>query len=94
MTKSIYCVYDLKAESIVGGLILENHDAPAIRAFHDALDPKHNTVLSQHPSDFILICLGNINLERGVIQDAGGEYTVIAQGSQWAAATQPLTQEN
>jgi len=86
MFRNIYAVYDLKSESIVGGLIMERLDAPAIRAFHDALDPKSNTVLAQHPADFTLICLGSL-------EDSGQIYptnidgpNTVATGAQWAAA--------
>lgn len=83
--KSIYSVFDLKSESLIGGLITERLDAPAIRAFHDALDPKNNTVLSAHPADFSLLCLGIVE-EDGRVFVSDDRPTVVATGAQWAAA--------
>lgn len=85
MSRSIYAVYDVKSESIIGGLIMERLDAPAIRAFHDALDPKLTTVLSQHPADFTLLCLGSIEDNGQMYPNIDGPNTV-ATGAQWAAA--------
>lgn len=82
--RSIYTVYDLKAESIVGGLIMERLDAPAIRAFHDALDPKSQSILAQHPADFALLCIGTIDDAGTIIAPDAPE--TIATGAQWAAA--------
>lgn len=83
--RNMYCVYDLKSEAIAGGIILERLDAPAIRAFHDALDPKHATVLSSHPADFQLICLGSVD-DSGQIVVNPSWLTPVATGAQWAAA--------
>lgn len=83
--RSMYMVYDVKSRSTVGGIILESRDAPAIRAFHDALQPKNNTVLSEHPEDFQLLCVGVVDEQGQVI--AAQEPAVIANGAQWAAAT-------
>lgn len=82
--RNLYAVYDLKAESIVGGIIMERLDAPAIRAFHDALDPKSNSILSQHPADFELRSLGAID-DQGVVLGYD-EPATVATGAQWAAA--------
>lgn len=83
--KSIYSVYDLKSESLIGGLITERLDAPAIRAFHDALDPKNNSILAAHPADFQLMCLGTIEDDGRIFISPDGP-TVVATGAQWAAA--------
>lgn len=88
--RNMYCIYDNKAESIVGGIILERADAPAIRAFHDALDPKNGTVLSQHPEDFELYLLGALGDSGTVIPNNG--YKSVATGAQWAAMS-TLTME-
>jgi len=82
--RNIYTVYDLKSESIIGSLIMERLDAPAIRAFHDALDPKNQSILAAHPADFVLLCLGSLD-DSGVIVPAT-EPQQIASGAQWAAA--------
>lgn len=82
--RQMYAVFDIKSESIIGGIVLESRDAPAIRAFHDALTPKNNTVLSQHPEDFELILLGTLMDDGQVIP--ADKPTTIATGTQWAAA--------
>lgn len=81
--RGIYAVYDLKSESIVGSLILERLDGPAIRAFQDALEPKNATVLSQHPEDFELKLLGSMDDSGEII--AAPMPATIATGAQWAA---------
>lgn len=80
----MYSVYDTKAEGLVGGIIMERLDAPAIRAFHDALDAKSNSILSQHPEDFTLLCLGSIEDNGKIFLNHDGP-TVVATGAQWAA---------
>lgn len=89
--RQLYAVLDLKAESLIGGIIQERLDAPAIRAFHDALDSKSNSILSQHPADFSLLLLGTIE-EDGRIYPNGDGPQVVATGAQWAAANY-LTEE-
>lgn len=83
--KSIYSVYDLKSESLIGGLITERLDAPAIRAFHDALDPKNQSILAAHPGDFQLMWLGTIEEDGTIVTNPLGPQ-VVATGAQWAAA--------
>lgn len=83
--RQLYGVLDLKAESLVGGIIMERSDPPAIRAFHDALDPKTNSLLSVHPADFSLMCLGTMS-ETGEIYTNPEGPKVVATGAQWAAA--------
>lgn len=82
--RNMYIVFDVKSESVLGGIVLEVKDAPAIRAFHDALNPKNNSVLSQHPADFELLVIGTI-FDDGRIVAADAPSTV-ATGAQWAAA--------
>lgn len=83
--RQLYCVYDLKSESLVGGIIMERLDAPAIRAFHDALDPKNQSILAQHPADFQLLCLGSVD-DSGMIIVNPNYLNPVATGAQWAAA--------
>lgn len=88
MRKLIYAVYDNVAGCIIGGLITETTDAPAIRAFYDALNPKNNTILSQHPGDYDLRCLGNID-DQGDIE---GILTtrIVTTGEAYLAITNTL----
>lgn len=87
MLKLIYAVYDNVSGSIIGGLIMESSDAPAIRAFYDALDPKNNSILSQHPEDYVLKELGNID-DQGNINGNMTTRTVTT-GTAWTAIRTP-----
>jgi hypothetical protein len=82
MLRQIYAVYDNVSNTIASGLIVEKGDAPAIRAFHDALrNPQ--TQLGQHPADFSLLLLGNLDEDDGdIIPQANGSITV-ATGNAW-----------
>lgn len=84
--KQLYTVYDLKAATVIGSIIQESGDAPAIRAFHDALNPKHQTVLSEHPEDFTLLCIGSMDSSGLIVAPEPGLIQTIATGAQWAAA--------
>lgn len=83
--KQLYIIYDIKAESVIGGIIQEAADGPAIRAFHDALNPKNQTVLSDHPEDFKLLCIGSMDATGLIVAPEPGLIPIIATGSQWAA---------
>ncbi|WNK13787.1 MAG: nonstructural protein [Microvirus sp.] len=80
MNKRLYMVYDLVANTVLGGIMLENADAPAMRAFNDALGNKES-LLGQHPKDFNLLYLGEI-AEDGTIHDCGPD--IIATGASWS----------
>lgn len=87
MIRLIYAVYDNISASIIGGLIMETTDAPAIRAFHDALHPKNNSILSQHPEDYVLKELGNIDDQGNIVGNMATR--TVATGSAWAASQAP-----
>lgn len=57
--KRLYQVYDIVAETVIGGIVQESNDAPAIRAFTDALRNK-DSLLAQHPEDYQLLALGEL----------------------------------
>lgn len=77
--KRLYQVYDLVAATIIGGMIQEVNDAPAIRAFGDALGTK-DSILAAHPEDYELRYLGTID-DHGFITDTGPD--TIFKGSTW-----------
>ena len=83
MFKNIYAVRDTVANSISSGLIMEPLDAPAIRAFYDALS-QEGSALNKHPADFDLLLLGCIDIETGDIVTAGTK--IIATGSGWLSS--------
>lgn len=81
--KKLYTVLDTVSNLILGTVILEQADAPAIRTFHDALS-NNQSALATHPADYNLICLGTIYMSTGEIQAHPPE--TVATGAQWAAA--------
>lgn len=83
MKIGIYVVYDLVAQTIIGGLQLHKHDAPAIRTFVDAATTQ-GSIVQQHVEDFELRRLGFITEDTKLEEDPA----TILTGSQWLA-TQP-----
>ena len=81
MWKNIYAVRDSVSSSIVSALIIEASDAPAIRAFYDALRTE-GTMLAQHPADYDLLCVATFNTDTGEIDPLIVTKTV-ATGSGW-----------
>jgi len=79
MNKRLYMVYDLVASTVLGGIMLETADAPAMRAFNDALGNKES-LLGQHPRDFNLLYLGDID-DAGQLHPIAPE--IIATGASW-----------
>lgn len=83
MIKKLYAVYDKVARTLVGGIAQEQHQAPAIRAFYDALN-NPQAGLQQHADDYILYELGEIETETGLILPVLGESPiVVATGTAW-----------
>lgn len=80
---NLYAIYDNKAETIIGPVISEKHDAAAIRTYTDLLrEPKVS--LSQHPADYDLIGLGSIHNIAGEIA-INPQTRLILSGAQWLA---------
>lgn len=79
MQKRLYIVYDTVAASIVGEILQALSDAPAIRAFHDALKTP-NSLISQHPADFQLLYIGAIEDNGDLLID---NRAVVATGAAW-----------
>lgn len=76
MLRQLYMVYDITAETVIGGIILEGSDGPAVRAFRDALATKES-VLAQHPEDYNLLHLGSIVSDGKIITDG---VRIVATG--------------
>lgn len=87
MTKQIYTVLDKVAGVIIGSLIQEPSDPPAVRAFRDALTARESQ-LSKHPEDYDLLCVGMID-ERGLLLPVLGECPrVVVTGASITAVTE------
>jgi len=80
MWKSLYMVYDITAQTVIGGIILEISDPPAIRAFHDALRMK-DSLLAQHPEDYRLLKLAVLDTDGALV--AGTQPQIVATGAAW-----------
>ncbi|WNK12418.1 MAG: nonstructural protein [Microvirus sp.] len=83
MVKNLYCVLDVVAKQVVSGIIQESNDAPAIRAFYDALR-QPESLLGQHPADFVLLYIGGLDTTDGTM--LFGETTTVATGTGWLEA--------
>lgn len=79
MRRRMYQVRDLVAGVLVGPVLLERSDAPAVRSFYLAFDdPK--SMFAQFPKDYELCCLGEYDDEVGVTEPA---FSVVASGVDW-----------
>lgn len=81
MYKHLYMVYDTVSQSLIGGIIIETCDGPAIRAFHDALRAK-DSLLAQHPEDYNLLNLGTLD-PAGYIRLGETHPAIVATGAAW-----------
>lgn len=79
MRRRMYQLRDVVAGCLVGPIILERNDAPAVRSFYMAFeDPK--STLSAAPQDYELLCLGEYDDEVGVTEPG---ISVVATGHDW-----------
>lgn len=85
--KGLYAVRDVVSQSVVSGIIMEMTDAPAIRAFHDALATPESP-MGKHPADYVLVDLGEINMDTGLI--IGVSPITIATGASWLESQKGL----
>lgn len=81
--RQLYTVYDTVAKTILPTVILEHGDAPAIRAFHDALG-QQGSLLAQHPADFTLLIVGTIMDDGSIV--VPDNPSVLATGQAWLEA--------
>lgn len=65
MKTRLYVVKDIKVGSI-GAVLKFRNDAMAVRSFGDAVQQK-DSIYNVHPSDFALLCVGEIDEESGII---------------------------
>lgn len=84
MIKRVYAVYDSMAMEMFGPLLLMPNDSAARRFFQDAVTGE-GSQLAQHPEDYALCCLGELDTETGVMVSipAGDKFGVqIASADQ------------
>lgn len=87
MFKNLYAVHDTVSDTIISGIIMEVSDPPAIRAFYDGLKARGSS-LAEHPADYNLLLLGNIDTNTGVTIGAPTGPIIVATGSGWLATQQ------
>lgn len=66
MLKRIYAVYDSLAQEMFGPLIVMPNDAAARRFFQDAVTGEGSRI-AEHPEDYSLHFLGELDTETGVL---------------------------
>lgn len=77
----LYAVYDTVAETVLGGIQMAPTDGVAVRAFSDAIVSDEQ--LKQHPGDYCLLFLGDLDLHTGTLVERSGvpvEEKVIMSG--------------
>lgn len=72
MVKLIYTVFDVVAGQQIGPLLLLPNDGVARRAFQDALLGDGSN-LASHPSDYVLLRVGSMDVESCVVSPGPGE---------------------
>lgn len=72
--KNLYAILDTVADDLVGGIMLDTHDAPVARLFRE-MATRENTKISIHLADFELVRLGTIDA-----YELSADYTVILTG--------------
>lgn len=83
MRVTIYAIYDNKAQDLLAShVMLQRHDAVAIRAFTDLANSQGSRV-PHHPADYDLVRLGYLdNNSTALVPD----FAVILTGEQLMAA--------
>lgn len=95
MQQIIYVVFDLAAEAIFGAVILQSHDAAAIRLFKDLVqDPNiWGGSINKHPTDYELRELGLLTAECRIIPNPNNFRTVVTGAAILATMTPQLIRE-
>lgn len=77
MRRKMYQLRDKVAACLVGPILLERNDAPAVRSFYlGCEDPQSN--LSRYPLDYELVTLGEYDDEVGITEIS---MAVVATGA-------------
>lgn len=76
MRRRMYQLRDKVAMCLVGPILLERNDAPAVRSFYLGCEDAQSN-LSKFPADYELVCLGEYDDEVGILEPA---LTVVATG--------------
>lgn len=94
MKQKLYSVYDIKAECPVGVIQWFTNDAAATRMF-EAVIRTPGSMISEHPEDFVLLCLGTMDLTTLSIElNVINRMVPIAEGFQIARALTRARENN
>lgn len=83
---NIYAIRDLVANSLLGGLHLFRHPAPAVRFFGD-IAADQQTMIARHPQDYDLIRIGALDEDTFVVTPLPIPEVIIT-GAAYVAAQQ------
>lgn len=87
--KSLYVIFDTRAEAIIGEIVQTARvDAVAVRSFGDLLRDERS-LLGQHPADFQLVCVGHMNDVGEIVP----ERRVVLTGQQFIDSQKALQAE-
>lgn len=79
MRKRMYQLRDCVANCLVGPILLERSDPPAVRSFYMTFENPQSQ-LAASPQDYELVCIGTHDDEDGIVD---GDYSVVATGKDW-----------
>ena len=85
MRTKLYCVRDTLA-GIYGPPAMSDNDATMIRDFGDIVR-KGNNQISEHPSDFVLVCIGEYDRETGALIPC--DVRVLAHATDFVVVASP-----
>lgn len=80
MLRKLYAIRDTKVGTCNPPCIFDN-DAVAMRGFGDLVSRDKDSMIALHPEDFVLLYLGEIDLETGVITQTPDMIRVLCTAS-------------
>lgn len=80
MKRNLYVIRDNVAGAAVGAVMVQSHDAPAIRMFQDVANDERS-MLHLHMADHDLLCLGAYDDEKCVIVEAEPAPRMVLSGA-------------
>lgn len=83
MQINLYIIIDKVATSLVGGIHMHRHDAPAVRFFTDVASMADSQI-ARHPHDFALYRIGTVDNDTGEL--TAETPALIIDGAAWVAA--------
>lgn len=90
MRTNMYCIYDIIAGEIFGGIIRAGNDEVARRSFHEALS-NPDSPLTKNPRDYNLVQIALIDTATLAVMSPSGDQlnhlaNIVATGAEWVEA--------